>query len=422
MALLREEAFIIINWNEININNNHITTIQKDFLKLPEFDPYNIRQFSFKGNYMINPQMESLSFVKSLKGIPNFIFDDNAFSEQCMCFQNEWMSKLTNTYDVDNILKTSFCNVTSFLATCFQIEKTLINMENFTILACKNEEILKCEKYHGETKVIETTATMLLDDYQETDNNSMYILAITIGCVFIIAILGTLVILSIRAGIWLKRKGYCAHFRNLPYNQQNESSLEDENVMVPEEPPSVHELPDELTQELLQTLRMQLENPQTHQQAREMIERLYETFVIEDSYTNNNTHDDAHLYEELGNLQINRTEEKELNTDNNTEHGAMNFLKLMEDKISQPINNLDIPTDSNKKDTDKPASLINVYSEPKDSTVHLYSELNQKLNGVLDGTLEQDKKASLKSASSNGSMAFRPLPAKPEAGPSSQQY
>lgn len=110
-------------------------------------------------------------------------------------------------------------------------------------------------------------------------------------------------------------------------------------------------------------------------------------------------------FSQIGNLQIHPQ-----NHDNQTEHedtnfpnGAINLINIMEDRL-------------NPQEKEIP---LTVYSEPKDSTVHLYSELQQKKATEEE---ENDRKASLKSSGSSG-MATRPLPAKPglnRPGPSSR--
>ncbi|KAJ8937063.1 hypothetical protein NQ314_012057 [Rhamnusium bicolor] len=89
----------------------------------------------------------------------------------------------------------------------------------------------------------------------------------------------------------------------MQYNNNDNSN--DENTIVTVDENEKLEVPEELTIEFLQVLSKRLDDPTTHQEASEMIERLYEMFIIEDSYENNNRQDEeAHLYEELGNLNL----------------------------------------------------------------------------------------------------------------------
>lgn len=47
-------------------------------------------------------------------------------------------------------------------------------------------------------------------------------------------------------------------------------------------------MPEELTVEFLHELSKRLDDASTHQEASEMIERLYEMFIVDESYENNN--------------------------------------------------------------------------------------------------------------------------------------
>lgn len=160
------------------------------------------------------------------------------------------------------------------------------------------------------------------------------------------------------------------------------------------------DLPDELTPELLQTLRERLDDPSTHNEAREMIERLYEMFIVDESYTNNNRQEEeAHLYEELGNLQSHNNLASAASAEKLEQRdGAVSFLKLIEERFN-------MQTGEHREN--KP-TLVVEYSEPTDAAVHLYSELRQN---KAEGS---EKTGSVKSNGSN--MSQRPLPDKPLSG------
>lgn len=414
---LQTNAFAITKWNTINFENNHVVQLQS-FFDFSEIFPNLINEFTFKGNEIYNISSYALSFLPKIpEQINHFKFDDNLFNITCICEIDKWIESLlqsneadhVNSRNIDYIINTSFCSVTPLLERCFEIEEGNINMKNFTKLLCNmNEDTIKCMKYNGEVKVIETTEIMFLD---EIDTQQSHPTIVIVGFVFlgilILTAVGSIVIALIRGGLWLKRKGYCNHFRNFHYNR-NVSSLEDEGVIVNEDSNNKSEsdkndAPLQLTQELLQSLREQLENPETHEQAREMIEKLYDMFIIpEEGYTNNNRQEDPHLYEELGNLQLPQLNNE---TEPLQQNNAVNFLKFMEEKMYPEK---EIP--------------LTLYSEPKDTTVHLYSELQQKINGET-AEEETENKSSLKSIDSK-KMAIRPLPEKPDfnkPGPSSKQ-
>lgn len=338
-------------------------------------------------------------------------FENNFFNETCHCDINKWLEDIFRSKDVFFAMDTSYCMVTGLLSRCFELKEGLINMQNFTELACKEGDTIVCEPYMGDTKILDTTSKMLLDDNDENRSSGL-ILGLTLGALLILAISGTIVILLIRGGLWLKRKGY---FRNIRYNG-NESSNDDENTIVTVDRNDKLDLPEELTPELLQMLRDRLENPQTHDEAREMIERLYEAFIVDESYTNNNRQEEeAHLYEELGNMQAPHLQRNSSEPDklDGPSDDAISFLRLIEERFSRHA--------GEAEQNARPA-LVGEYSEPTDAAVHLYSELRQ--NKPEDYS-ESEKKGSVKSSGSTN-MAFRPLPDKPphdesvQPGPSSK--
>lgn len=404
---LESKAFVFRDWTKINFDNNIVLNLHSSFLDVAQISSYTQdHEFTFKGNEVWNIRKGAFDFLPEITDtVENFKFDNNFFNETCRCDIEAWLESLLNSANVEYILNTSFCNVNDLISKCFELKMGLINMQNFTELVCTDKADLICVPYIGETKVLDTTATMLLDEKPEPSNNNFaLILALIIGLI-IMAVCATLIIVSIRGGLWLNKKGYCVRFRNMHYNQSQNNNDDEGEEIVPEEQTETIDLPEELTQELLQELRQKLENPETHQEACEMIEKLYDLFVIEDSYTNNNRpEDETHLYEELGNLQTTQLQQ----TTNLTNQNSEAILKLIEDKFNPP------PNEKGPK-----PDLITVYSEPQDAAVHLYSELQNK--NLIES--EKEKKSSLKSNSSSR-MAFRPLPDKPnnkdEAGPSSK--
>lgn len=379
--------------------------VEKSFIAFDTIADDEVQEVTFIGNEIHNAGSKALNFISLLPRHAIVKFDDNSFNQQCYCDMGKWLRNLFDNTDMDVAfaLDTSFCKVSKTLSHCFKLNEGLINMKNFTELVCGNEtDEIYCEPYHGETKTLDTTATMLFDEMEENINSNMYI-GIALGTLLILAVCGTVVILLIRGGIWLKRNGYCMHFRNIRLTQ-GEPSHDDERVMVDLErnPPKLDD--NELTPELLMRLREALNDPDDDikEQARERIEKLYERYITSDSYTNNNRQDEeVHLYEELGNLQQNGHSLPPDILESPTDR-----IKYMETRFCQA------------KMANQRPTLVGEYSEPTDAAVHLYSELKEHRNDD-----ENEKKSSVKSNES-GKMALRPLPEKPKdrnvAGPSTK--
>lgn len=412
---LHPTAIFIQNWNRIAMDQNIIINLHNDFMVAPK-NP-NMEWFSFKGNEIYNAMEGSLSFVPRLN-TGKLLFDDNFFNQTCSCELDEWIRLLTNTTTgTDTVMDTSFCPVDETVSKCFSLPVGIINMQNFTEKTCSNNTV--CEPYNGETRTINNTGKIFVDYDNGGKQHWLIFIVVLIGF-FILALISTFIALLIRGSRWLKRKGY---FRNNYYNN-NQSNEEEENTIVTIDTENEKlEIPEELTVEFLHELSKRLDDPATHQDASEMIERLYEMFIVDESYENNNREEEAHLYEELGNLNLqippppyeeqpSATQTQPIQSSTTPSAGPRGILKLMEEKFNTngPLdkNNLDLSTSSSKP------ILTGDYSEPIDRDVHLYSELKQK---------DENKKDSVKSNGS-GNMALRPLPDKPgylfQAGPSSK--
>ncbi|XP_066138848.1 uncharacterized protein be isoform X1 [Euwallacea fornicatus] len=401
---LHSMAFAIQNWNRITIDQNVIKNLHRDFI-VTSTSESEVESFSFKGNEIYNLMEGSLSFVQKVED-GKLVFDDNFFNQSCSCDLSDWISTLTNTttYRTELIMDSSFCTVDESVSRCFSLPVGIINMKNFTQKTCFNNTV--CAPYNGETRTINTTGKIFVADDDSSEKRHWLIFIVVLIGFFILALVTTFVALLVRGSRWLKRKekSGSGYFRNHYYN--NNQSNEEENTIVTVDTENEKlEMPAELTVEFLHELSRRLDDPSTHQDASEMIERLYEMFIVDDSYENNNREEEAHLYEELGNLSLQIPPppyEEHPPQASGVGQGPRGILKLMEEKF-----NPNCTAEAAKEDTEtdtkntKPV-LTSMYSEPIDKDVHLYSELKQKDEAKRNGT--------------DGSLTMRPLPDKP--GPS----
>lgn len=381
---LHSSSFIFNNWNKILFNNNIIQYLDSNSILAPINS--DIIEFSFNGNEIFNFKPGALSFVPDLED-RIFIFKDNFFEQTCHCTLDEWIVELITaniTNKINKIANNTFCRVNDLLSQCFELKIGVINVQNFTQLVCNTNNTIVCEPYQGETKIVNTTHKIFTDENFHSKTNWLTVIISTTSILIIIVII-TSVLMLIRGSRWLKRKGY---FRKIQYNQ-NEHSNDEENTIETVDEGDKLDISEDLTMELLQDLSKKLDDPLTHQEASEMIEQLYQKYIHNVGSENNNQQDDeAHLYEELGNLQANEA--------NKQQNGPRSILRLMEERFNTQFEDIDAD--------DRPA-LVGEYSEPSDAAVHLYSELKQNKD-------ESENKDSLKSRGSSN-MAFRPLPDKP---------
>lgn len=402
IGTFHSKGFTIPGWSQIYIENNKFDDVNKKMLDIP-YKPSSCQdpcEITFTNNEIGNMQPGALDFISIIPPNVKSNFENNNFQHACHCGIDGWLEEILGT-KCPNFVKNNYCIVDSLISGCYDIQEGPVIMKNFTDTVCVTEkDVLQCKTYSVDANVVNNEFTI-------EENNSQLIFGVVIGAVLLIAVIGTVLILIIHGGMWLKRKGYCVRFNNFHQYRVEEESTEVEDIMVTMEKNQENHMPEELSQELLQALREKLEDPTTYNEAREMIERLYDHFIIEDSYTNNNRQEEeTHLYEELGNLsQPNPVQEK-------TSTRPFSFLRLIEERFNL------LPTE-NPTNRDV---LVGEYSEPTDAEVHLYSELPQnkegKQNEINEGLTQLgDPGSSTQRSNGSGRMAYRPLPDKPRIGP-----
>lgn len=359
----QSSGFVFKNWNRIIINDNIIKNLHANFVEAKTHSEMEL--FSFKGNEMYNIERGALNFLSHVpEGV--LLFDDNFFNQSCGCNLRVWLEDISNSSKrIKLAMDTSFCIVNDLLSKCLSLPEGIINIQNFTEMICSNLTI--CEPTEEKIKVGNTTRKIFASETETHQEMWFILIIITVGFL-LIAIMISFVILFLRGSRLLKDKRF---FRNVQYNN-DELAIEEEGTVVTVDENEKLQFPEELTLEFLQILSRRLDDPASHQEASEMIERLYEMFIVDDSYENNNRDEEAHLYEELGNLNLQippppYEEDKEQN--------SRSILKLMEGKINT---NADKPVPNNTRPT-----LISEYSEPNDAAVHLYSEIKNK-SGKLE--------------------------------------
>lgn len=414
----QRQGFGFNYWNTIEIENNIIDKLYVNFIDIDtkNYDSQMNRKFVFKSNEINQIQQNTFNFMPDLKG--NLVFDDNLFTQLCNCSLVSWFEKLFNSTYIDDFINSSYCTIDRELSKCFNISDEVLKMPQFLQKACQNN--VECLPQDDAYKSNEVWLDN--EDIIAKSRRTWLILIVGTAILLLLGLLATFVVLLIRGSRWLKRKGY---FRNIHYRHEEPSNDEENTIVTVDMDNEKLEIPEELTQEFLEILKKRLENPDTQQEATEMIERLYEMFIIDDNYGNNHNlaEEDPHLYEELGNLnrQIPPPPYKEESPPplpaacaGNAGYsgglyggsiaegmdGARDILKIMENKL-----NFQTTGDGDNIDLREIKPQLNGdYSEPSDAAEHLYSELKNKCD-------KSDRANTSEYASNN--MALRPLPDKP---------
>ena len=336
-------GLILKSWNQVVIENNKFRWLEEDALQTPieSIPGVAAYEFSFAGNDVEKLSPGALKFVvEALEGGSGIKarLADNRFTQVCHCKLMSWVQQMVTAGKdiVDEIFNTSLCTVDLLLARCFNVPQGFINMRNYTDLMCGAGDVIRCEESSGESAV-GVVRNGSVDDDGELDREKK-----VLGLIFAVVVCAMVIIITITGILWLRRKGYCVQARimllptttscltmfstlfqgigtgglvtarsisrlsmheytELQQQQQQQQKqrqallvFADDNVsegeveQVPCEDKWTQTLPEELTQELLQSLREKLDDPENYGEARDMIEHLYDLIKVEESCNNNN--------------------------------------------------------------------------------------------------------------------------------------
>lgn len=366
------------------------------FQKIPSVHKYD---FVFTNNEFHQIDVSALDFLPSDYEVQVHLWD-NRFHEPCSCRLRAWTSSLvlTSSISADRLYETSRCSVTDWLAQCFRLYAGAMPMANYTEQICGPGSELLCEQpkrpHYPPDEAIQWN--LLLDKEKKVIS---LIFCVVLSCVFVI-----IIVVAVR---WVQRKGLFgrlisqyfqtsslvttasisrvniheyAEIQNLR-NQTQIAEEPEEFEMVAVDDKATQTLPEELTQDLLQTLREKLDDPENYREARDMIEHLYDLIKVEETCNNrlSTLLDEDTLYAELQPRVRPRIRNREVSN--------MGTRSPSLDKLD-PVHYLPRP------------AVANDYAEPRDLQVssHVYCELPGGVPDVLVSTR---------------SMANRPLPDAP---------
>ncbi|KDR21727.1 uncharacterized protein LOC110827728 isoform X2 [Zootermopsis nevadensis] len=332
-------GFVLKYWNRIVMTDNTFQWLEADAMDMPfeSLPGVSTYEFSFAGNEVDQFNPGALRFaVKAIEGGAGIRtrLTDNRFTQICHCNLISWVKKMVTSEKeaLDEIFNTSSCTVDSVLARCFNVPQGFVNMRNYTELVCGSREVIVCEEMSkGESAVSVVRSSSA--DSSEVDHEKK-----VLGLIFIVVVCAMIIIVTITGILWLRRNGYCLQARiillptttscltmfstffqgigtrglvtarsisrlsmheytELQQQQKQRQGLlviaednvsEGQTEQVACEDRWTQTLPEELTQELLQSLREKLDDPENYSEARDMIEHLYDLIKVEESCNNNN--------------------------------------------------------------------------------------------------------------------------------------
>ncbi|XP_063236455.1 uncharacterized protein LOC134538842 isoform X2 [Bacillus rossius redtenbacheri] len=299
-GVVRSGGLVLKNWNRARLDGNSFGELETDALSLP-FAPtagvYSY-EFSFSGNALGLLRPGSLGFAaEALAAAPALAARvvDNVFSEACRCDLAAWVRDVAcgGRGDPRQLFESALCVVGEALEHCLGLPGGSARAGNFTEQVCGARDVILCEEGAGRREPVAAGA-----DGERT----------VLGLVFVAVVCGMAAVLVATAVLWLRRRGHLAlqpllsrlcHSRlaaaasarsisRLSAREYAELQRRAGEDLVPCENKWTQTLPEELTQELLESLKERLDDPDRCGEARDVIEQLYDLIKIEESCGNNN--------------------------------------------------------------------------------------------------------------------------------------
>lgn len=442
---LGRHAFAIQSWNSIVIDRNEFESLKQDTFLTPFFKVENVtNEFVFSDNVVNATEVQALSFVPNDPEL-EVIIRNNTFQEPCHCHLESWILTLSSE-KWKNFYDTSKCRISEF-GSCYDLEGDYMDMWNYTSVVCGAPPNSDCEMRRiGD---FDFPAELDLKDTEKT----------IIGVIFIGIASSVIIMLSIVSVLWLRRKGVFStlhrcvtpsgpcclwlcdssnlvtsssisrinihEYAEIQYQmtEQHKQTIltmnggAEEEVIVFCEDKATQTLPEELTQELLQTLREKLDDPENYNEARNMIEHLYDLIKVEESCNNNNVSRTSLVLDDEED-----EEEEEAEGDKIYDVIAKKPRKRSK-KVRKMVSANVRTTGTRAPSPDKlspvafnmpRATVVTEYAEPRDRKSNEYCELPGSRDAVIPDVLAVPSKGtSHLYAVPFARMANRPLPSAP---------
>ncbi|KAL1456653.1 hypothetical protein WDU94_001366 [Cyamophila willieti] len=458
--------------------------------------------FNFIGNALGEVNSNALNFdFENLinKSNTNIVIDENFFVVSCNCSLFDFVKDAVSNGVVSSFYTTSYCNINTKLSQCFNKPEGLLNIKNFTDTICvqnlvchsnANIETTKTRMYPGLT----STFDWVFDGNEDEDILVKYVCASLVILALVILLCITCLCMkqsrllskmksnfftNIYSKIFIrnssdkcptKTKMFTNDYSELTKHiklDMSEIALDSQVHYDAYVNKATQTLPEELTPELLQNLRVKLEDPNEYCLARDMIEHLYDLIKIEESCNKNiyggevNNHymsnvlgdkPDDNIYDEIE-IRPSRADTSTSSSkfqksfDSRSRNNVLSTFQNKSDKTllshTRIRNNkkfIDVGTRVPSPDKLLPydfpnirsVTLLDEYQMPRDNrSSYIYSELTYSTNPpdasqprdqlrLLDDAINIYMDASLRGSRQNDLYLNRPLPRRPEPSDSNR--
>ncbi|XP_075230358.1 uncharacterized protein LOC142329563 [Lycorma delicatula] len=471
------------SWTRMKMENNTFKTLHTNAFNapyIPDEDGTKNGVFIFRRNYINNAAVNT--FNLSVPNDIHIIVSDNYFGDECQCSLTNRMKNIfsgvpsTNNNISQLLFETSKCKVTYKISKCYDLPQGFMLMRNFTDSFCdlsmKNCEIFADDEENSDVNKLPFIPPWKYHNEMIKERKVLEIILFIAACCVFVIIISTFI-------MWLYRNQYFTKGRILLFlsteslfnlmcrlctrssggvsrsnsahsisrisvheyaELHGQKIIQDiEEEILPSEDKGTQTLPEELTQELLQSLREKLDDPENYSEARDMIEHLYDLIKVEESCNKNHVDtsinfddfDDTnitienHVYDEI---KPSTRQNTTLNKDKTMTPKTKKILVTVGTRAPSPekLLPLRVAYAENKR---KSSLILGDYSEPKDrkNQSHEYSELPGKTQtqNIFLTEFNNDNKISFKNSEENIQLhnskpifllANRPLPEKPDPG------
>lgn len=341
---LHQGAIVLHQWNHIAIDYNLFVDLEADAIAA-EVDASSATnfEFSFTGNHVQKARPGSLRFAAISQRVNTARVGNNYFKEKCSCNLESWIREVTGkNSSVAWMMDSSYCVVDRLLDRCFNLPLGYMSMRNFTKVICSAGDHIYCEKPSAKPEPSSSPPSVGPHvyprqkgyfDLEMGDSEQLQREKRIIVVICVIAVFTVLVVIFASGILYMRRTGVCpkltsGHLMNLTswlspssgmtaatsarsisrLSVHEYAGLQPETrILEVETQPEVTEeeeeaeglypytenkatqtLPEELTEEYLRDLRERLNDPDNYNQARDMIEHLYDLIKVEESCNNNN--------------------------------------------------------------------------------------------------------------------------------------
>lgn len=309
------------SYKTATFTNNTIRKLSTNAIQVQNTDDFpSASEFVFEGNIFDKLETPSLNFKLS-QTIP-FKVSENIFLHSCDCRLREVFNTYVDSeYNlIDTMYNDSYCTLSKYLSDCFHHPENFMKTSEYASRLCNAPPVINCPGESGGTAPLNPNIGKAVDiqnEYKLIREHQVIFLTILVACA------GILAIVVLTACLWFGRhtttsrechfsnfghhlRSYLTHF--MPSNPMVRSRSSTSITRVPVHdyaevlPPkyvdsdedtyicidkATQTLPEELTQELLQTLRDKLDDPENYREARCMIEHLYDLIKVEECCNHN---------------------------------------------------------------------------------------------------------------------------------------